>query len=506
MSDALASRRTFLKAAGAAVAAELLHSTLAAAGSRAAGASAHDLALAEAATADYTLRIGAAPIELAPNQIVSAITYNGQFPGPLLRFKEGQQVVVDVHNDTDTPEQLHWHGQFVPVDVDGAAEEGTPFIPAHGMRRLSFTPRPAGLRFYHTHNRAGADLHAGQYSGQVGPVYIEPRDEPGSYDKEVFLVLKEFEPSLSRGGDMAMDFLAPAAQRKALRDSGESAMKASLAGGAPHGYEVGYRYFTINGRMLGHGEPIRVKAGERVLFHVLNGSATEIRSLALPGHTFKVLALDGNPVPRPAEVPVLWLGTAERVSAIVEMKHPGVWVLGDLADDDRSHGMGIFVEYAGHAGKAQWIAPRPFHWNYAPFGTSGGASPAPVETPDETFEMLFFKRNAASHGFNEWTINDVAFSMDDAKPMFRLHQGRRYRLRMRNASDDIHPIHLHRHRFELTRLAGQATAGVMKDVVMVGGYQEVEVDFIADNPGLTLFHCHQQLHMDFGFMALFDYA
>ena len=41
---------------------------------------------------------------------------------------------------------------------------------------------------------------------------------------------------------------------------------------------------------------------------------------------------------------------------------------------------------------------------------------------------------------------------------------------------------------------------------MVGGYQEVEVDFVANNPGLTLFHCHQQLDMDFGFMALFDYT
>ena len=79
---------------------------------------------------------------------------------------------------------------------------------------------------------------------------------------------------------------------------------------------------------------------------------------------------------------------------------------------------------------------------------------------------------------------------------FHLRQGKRYRLRMRNASDDIHPIHLHRHSFELTKLAEVQTAGVMKDVVMVGGYQEVEVDFTADNPGLTLFHCHQQLHMD----------
>ena len=498
MNNAVASRRAFLKLAATVTAAEFLQPEFTAGALRANAAN----ALPEATSPDYTLRIAAAPIEIAPNHIVSAITYNGQFPGPLLRFKEGRQVVVDVHNDTDTPEQLHWHGQFVPVDVDGAAEEGTPFIPAHGMRRLVFTPRPAGLRFYHTHNRAGADLHAGQYSGQVGPVYIEPTRDSGGYDREVFLVLKEFEPSLSRGGDMAMDFLAPATEDKTLKEAGESAMKASLAKGTPHGYEVGYRYFTINGRMLGHGEPLRVKTGERVLFHILNGSATEIRSLALPSHTFKVIALDGNPVPVPVNVPVLWLGTAERISAIVEMKHPGVWVMGDLADDDRSHGMGIVIEYAGQAGKPQWIKPKPFHWNYSRFGKTGNASPA----PDETIDMLLFKRNAALEGFNEWTINDVALSMDKPAPMFHVRQGRRYRLRVRNASDDIHPIHLHRHSFELIKLAGQSTAGIMKDVVMVGGYQEVEVDLVADNPGLTLFHCHQQLHMDYGFMALFDYV
>jgi FtsP/CotA-like multicopper oxidase with cupredoxin domain len=316
---------------------------------------------------DYTLRIGAAAVKIGKKEIVPAVTYNGQFPGPLLRFKEDKTVVVDVHNDTDTPEQLHWHGQFVSTDVDGAAEEGTPYIPAHGMRRIAFTPKPAGLRFYHTHNHAGADLHAGQYSGQVGAVYIEPKNEP-NYDREVFLVLKEFEPMLSQGGDMAQDFLASAEEVKELKESGESAMKVSLAKGMKHGYEVGYRYFTINGKMLGHGEPIRVKAGERVLFHVLNGSATEIRSLALPGHAFRVVALDGNAVPRLAEVPVLWLGTAERISAIVEMKHPGVWVLGDLADDDRGHGMGIVVEYAGHSGKPQWVKPPAFHWNYLRFG------------------------------------------------------------------------------------------------------------------------------------------
>jgi len=451
---------------------------------------------------DYTLTVGTGLVELGPDHIISTTLYNDEFPGPFLRFQENKSVSVDVHNDTDTPEQLHWHGQAIPADVDGAEEEGTPFIPPHGRRRISFTPGPAGFRFYHSHVHAGADLAKGQYGCLVGPVYIEPRQNPGDYDREVFLTLKEFGPTLSRGGDMPMSFLAPAVKVSALADAGESAMKKSLASGRPHGYEVGYGMFSINGRMRGHGEPIRVKRGERVLFHVLNASATEIRSLALPGHTFRVVALDGNPVPRPSTVPVLWIGTGERVSAVVGMQHPGVWLLGDTSDDDRKNGMGIGVEYAGHKGQPLWIAPAPFHWDYTRFGA---VAVAPV-SPDETIDLLFAKDNAAAAGFNVWTINGKAFSMDDPSRLGHLVQGRRYRLRMRNASDDIHPIHLHRHTFELTRVGGRSTSGVKKDVVMLGGYQEMEVDFVADNPGLTLFHCHQQLHMDFGFMALFDYA
>jgi FtsP/CotA-like multicopper oxidase with cupredoxin domain len=493
MSTISSSRRDFLKVAG----------LLAGAAAFSPGAVTQNSAPFKEDQPDYTLHIKTTPTEIAPNRIVSLTTYNGQFPGPLLRFKEGRQVTVDVFNDTDVPEQLHWHGQKVSADVDGASEEGTPFIPAHGKRRVSFVPQPAGLRFYHTHNRAGADLSAGQYGGQIGPVYIEPKGNPGRYDREMFLVLKEFEPKFSRGGDMAMDFLSPATTVKELKESGEAAMQASVASGLPKGYEVGYGAFTINGRMLGHGEPIRVKQGERILFHIVNGSATEIRSLGLPGHAFHVIALDGNPTPNPARVPVLWLGTAERISAIVEMNHPGVWILGDLDNNDRRHGMGIVIEYAGRSGKPQWLAPAPHRWNYMDFAKPGATS----AVPDEIFEMRFAKDNAAEEGFNRWTINGAAYPMtgEVTPAAFHLHEGKRYRIRMRNSSDDIHPLHLHRHSFELTSLGGKRTAGIMKDVMMLGGYQEAEIDFSADNPGLTLFHCHQQLHMDFGFMTLLDY-
>jgi FtsP/CotA-like multicopper oxidase with cupredoxin domain len=449
--------------------------------------------------ADHTVRIATGLIELSREHIVSTTLYNGQFPGPLLRFKEGQRVVIDIHNDTDTPELVHWHGQRIPSDVDGSAEEGTPFVPAHGMRRIAFVPGPSGFRFYHTHIAAGGDLNRGTYTAQAGPLYIDPKHDAGAYDREVFLVMKEFAPAFSRGGDMAMDALA-GSELAALKQMGAAAD--AQAKTRTKGFEVGYELFAINGRMLGHGEPVRVKQGERVLFHVLNASATEIRSLALPGHLFRIVALDGNPVPTPADVPVLWLGTAERISAIVKMNHPGVWVMGDLADEDRKNGMGIVVEYASRKSPPQWVEPKPFRLDYTQFGKAV----APSAAPDETIEITVVKHNAALNGFNQWTLNDAAFSMQNMKPTYTLHEGRRYRLKLRNASDDIHPLHLHRHSFELTRIAGKSTSGVLKDVVMLGGFQELELDFVADNPGLTLFHCHQQLHMDFGFMALFKYA
>src|SRR5580704_2382487 len=149
------SRRRFLKTAGIATGALLLSSKNSLAQTEATTeSSGSDITQADSGAADYTLHIQNSPIEIAPKRIISATTYNGLFPGPLLRFKEGRQVTVDIYNDTDTPEQLHWHGQKVSADVDGAAEQGTPFIPAHGKRQIAFTPSPAGFRFYHTHNRA----------------------------------------------------------------------------------------------------------------------------------------------------------------------------------------------------------------------------------------------------------------------------------------------------------------------------------------------------------------
>ena len=491
-------RRDFLKTAGlSALAAGALPGTEALAAQMAHMGSAATSANAVSGKADYTLRIATGVLELAPEKFVSTTLYNGDFPGPLLRFKQGKPSVIDIFNDTDHDEQVHWHGQYLPDSVDGADEERTPPVPARGHKREVITPTPAGLRFYHTHVRAGPDLARGLYTGQAGPVYIEPKHFPGAYDREVFLTLKEFMPYLTRMDDDT-PFMQPSGMELDLVTI--AAHSDPNAGKVPPGYELAYGAFAINGKSLGHGEPIRVKRGERVMLHVVNASATENRSLALPGHTFKVVALDGNPVPHPAEVPVLWLGTAERVSAIVEMNHPGVWVLGDLADADREGGMGIVVEYAGATGKPQWQAPPKFMWDYRLFADPKRTPPK----PDEVIDMLITARQSADQGFDVYAINGVPYDWKTMPVTRKLQRGRRYRLRFRNASGDIHPLHLHRHTFELVSLHGHPTAGVMKDVVLVPPFQTTEVDFTANLGGLTLFHCHMQQHMDYGFMALFE--
>jgi FtsP/CotA-like multicopper oxidase with cupredoxin domain len=88
-----------------------------------------------------------------------------------------------------------------------------------------------------------------------------------------------------------------------------------------------------------------------------------------------------------------------------------------------------------------------------------------------------------------------------------LKTGERYRLVMRNLSMDDHPMHLHRHTFEIRRVDGSPEIhGLMKDVVLIPAKTTAEVEFVANNPGRTLFHCHQQDHMDRGFMMVFRYA
>jgi FtsP/CotA-like multicopper oxidase with cupredoxin domain len=416
---------------------------------------------------DATLRISPIEIEVAPRKIIKTTGYNGSAPGPILRFREGQSITIEVVNDTKIPEIVHWHGLFVPSDVDGSEEEGTPLVAPGASRRYSFVPRPSGTRWYHSHVHAGRDMKRATYTGQFGFFYIEPAQNPGQYDAEVFLALHGWDPKLLAMGDEGT-------------------------------LEVTYSLYSINSRALGSGDPIRVKEGQRVLFRILNANATEQHPIALPGHKFKILSMDGNPVAVPREVDVIEMGPAERVDAVVAMDNPGVWILGDMDNQVRNSGLGIVVEYANRTSPPQWTATPSAPWDYTVFGREAETP----EPPGGVVPLVFRKKFAGNRWVDNWIINGKSFPRTDP---IRVHPNVRYRLRFDNQSDEPHPVHLHRHAFEITRFAGKPTTGVRKDVVVVPAMKQVEVDFTADNPGPTLFHCHQQLHMDYGFMTMLQY-
>src|SRR5206468_6678649 len=114
----------------------------------------------------FSLRIAPVKVDLSPNQSIQTIGYNGSAPGPLLKVKEGQQVTAEVHNDSDVPELVHWHGLYVPSEVDGSMEEGTPMVPPGGSRQYSFIAQPSGTRWYHTHAFAGKNLRRSLYRSE----------------------------------------------------------------------------------------------------------------------------------------------------------------------------------------------------------------------------------------------------------------------------------------------------------------------------------------------------
>jgi len=406
-------------------------------------------------------------------------------------MKEGVPVTVNVTNKTDVPEYVHFHGLLIPSDVDGSEEEGTPAVPPHGNQRYQFTPTPAGTRWYHTHTMSMDDLHRGSFTGMFGFLIVEGANNPGRYDQEHFLALRDWEPYFSNQA-MDNDDLDPAGaqpERPAVMDTRQP------------GLEVQSDIYSINDKALGAGEPIRVREGQRVLFHFLNASAIENRRISLGGHKFQVIALDGNPVPNPAQVETLFVGAGERICAIVEMNNPGNWILGEPTDLIRNAGLGVLVEYANQHKNPQWIKPSTLLWDYTLFAKKTGTSA--TQPPATNIDMVFEKIPGGAGKFNKFTVNGKPYPHENE---FVLHEGQRYRLTFRNRTDDAHPMHLHRHLLELVDFNGKPTSGLIKDTVVVPFYGRAAVEFTANQPGLTLFHCHIQAHMDFGFKALFRYG
>ncbi|HXP10187.1 MAG TPA: hypothetical protein VN828_16905 [Acidobacteriaceae bacterium] len=224
-------------------------------------------------------------------------------------------------------------------------------------------------------------------------------------------------------------------------------------------------FIRIGGRSLG-AEAIRVRTGEQVRFRFVHGGGSGEVHLHLPGHRFTVVALDGNAVPTRATVDVLSLAAGERIHAIVEMSKPGNWILGSLDDAERAGGRSVQVAYDRQNGPAQWQPPAAVDWSYARFSGIHRAVPPP---PDQTIEMLFEKKPGGLH----WIIDGQSCPNVDH---LSFPPGRRYRLRMMNATDRACPVHLPRHNVALSRVNQVPVSGIIKETVRLERFNVIEAD------------------------------
>lgn len=196
--------------------------------------------------------------------VVTAWSYNGTVPGPLIRVTEGDQVRIVFKNELPAATSIHWHGIPLPNAMDGVPpftqepiQPGETFI-------YEFTAPPAGTFMYHSHVDTDVQIMAGLYA----PLVVDPAEpQTGTPDVDVMWMLSEWR----------------------VGPDGETYPAMPMAGGEPN-------YFTLNGKAYPDTEPIVVKKGETVRIR-LAGIGQFTHPMHLHGMNFRITGYDGVPLP-----------------------------------------------------------------------------------------------------------------------------------------------------------------------------------------------------------------
>jgi manganese oxidase len=226
---------------------------------------------------------------------VTAFTYNGTVPGPMIRVTEGDQVRIVVKNELPDATTVHWHGIEVPNAMDGVPWVTQEPIEPGETFTYEFTARPAGTFMYHSHFESDVQIGAGLYA----PFIIDPKESeanPPAVDKT--LMISEL-----------------------LLRNGQTFAAMPMAGMEPN-------YFTINGKAFPATEHITVKKGERIRLRLI-GIGQFIHPMHLHGFPFKIVATDGHPVPEAMQLTKDTVNVApgERYDIEFAPTETGEWML-----------------------------------------------------------------------------------------------------------------------------------------------------------------------------------
>lgn len=435
------------------------------------------------AAREYRLVAGPADIEVAAGQVWRTWAYNGQVPGPTIRATQGERIRVVLENQLVEPTTIHWHGVPLPNAMDGLPGlTQEPVAPGETFV-YEFDANVPGTYFYHSH--VGLQLDR----GLLGALVIDPATPEGLADREVLVFLDDWS---SGSPDDAMAAMVTPTPGMGGGMMGGGMMGGGMAG-VPSLTDPPYAGFLANGRLGTSAEPFAVTRGERVRFRIINGSAATTHRVGLVGHKLTVTHCDGQAVV-PVDVDSLAIGMGERYDVVVRMDNGGTWPLLAGPIDSAVPGIVLPLVYAGERPALAPVLVWPSSLTSGRRLVYSDLRPVGQSLPQASARAVPLVLSAGAAG--AWTINGQAYP--NADPLtYRL--GERIRFQFRNMSMVRHPMHLHGHFFQLVDRATGRVSGPIKDTVVVDPMMgAVDVEWVADNPGRWLLHCHHAYHMEMG--------
>jgi multicopper oxidase len=439
--------------------------------------------------AEIRLTAAVTNVDLGTGKSFKAWTYNGRVPGPEIRVKEGQRLRVVVKNQLPEGTTVHWHGLPVPNRMDGV-----PFVTQKPIQPgetfvYEFEAKPAGTYLYHSH--AMYQLDRGLY----GSLVVEPQREDLPYDREYTWLLEDW-ATVDGGGPEASKMGRIAPQMGMM---GGMMGRRRFAGGGPL-QEPQYDAYTINGRIREALPDFKVRKGDRLRIRLGNPSSSTFYTLRVAGHPLTITHADGRPV-LPVTVDALRIGMGERYDVIVSADNPGRWAVYTPNDGSPSGGLTLgTLLYEGIRSK-DYTATAEASFRINDYRALEGRDERfllPVQgEADRVFRMTL---SGGMMGSPYWMINGRVYPNSED---LTIKKGERVRLEYFNRSMMAHPMHLHGHFFELAGTGMVTGVRVKKDTIIIPAHMGGgAVEFIADNPGVWIHHCHNLYHMEAGMANL----
>lgn len=425
---------------------------------------------------DYVLTAEPARKHIVSGGESDILGFNGDFPAPCLRAKQGKMLRIKFINKLDEPTTIHWHGIRIDFAMDGVPFLSQDPIGPGESFDYEFVCPDAGTFWYHPHINSIKQLGM----GLVGALIVEEA-QPQNYH-DVIIGLKDWR--LKQDGS----YLPLSIPRMAARDGTLGTVA------------------TVNGEQ---SPIIDVPRNSRLRLRLLNLDNTRVYNLSLKKHASQVIAIDGSPVAKPYALDRHATGAGMRLDlAVNSPDQAGV----EIPIYDMKGRFGVEI---CRLRTSDTIAPE------APAAAIAALPNNPVPVPvlktAETMNFVFEWEGALSpsnsqgnidHSF--WLINRRAWSShshrDLPAPLAELTLGKSYIFELHNATPHQHPIHLHGLIFTVLDSDKKAITPFHSDTVLLEKNERVRIAFVADNPGKWMFHCHVIEHMKTGLMGYITIA